>query len=377
MCSPVQQRVLLHPRSFKDQCAETLNLIANVAKSLFWKAEQNLHYVFLPIVLQHLGQEQRKLTEIAKRILIAPFAVTATLLFTPLALLGHCLTGLSNRLNSRKFVYLEGICEEKTTQSPKIMHLNACMLAGGLPYLFGGVATAGERFQKGLIPLINREDPDIVFLSEFSETMTPRLYESLKRKYKHFFVNIGSKAVGMDASLAVISKVALTKEPEFVPSTVKADGSQKFFSRGFFIMETKEYRYLYTHLHPQNTPASISIRSRQIQEIKRLIESKEGSTPWVVLGDLNIDRGSEGHQEMKESDFIDVIEEEHGPVSTAAEGLEKGSIKTEESLDYFLTVRDKPIAVQTQVIDTYTDKRNALSDHKAIVATLCFYTQNT
>ena len=359
--------LLFYPESFKDQLAENLSIIANFAKSLFWKAEENLHYVFSGSVLNELSPNHVRVYEIVKRVLIAPFALAATIILIPIAVIGHCLTGVSNCLHSREFVYLEG--SGSLTGHLKIMHFNTCMLAGGLPFLFGGVRSAGERLNE-LIPRILEEDPDILFLCEFSETMTPRLFKSLKTKYKHFFVNIGSNACGMDASLSVLSKVPLINAPEFIPSRIEAQGEQKFFYRGYFIMETENCSFLYTHLHPKSTPLATRIRQRQLKEILDLIEHKGQETPWIVLGDLNINRGSSQHEEMKNLGFVDEIENAHGIIPTSAEGLSEGKVKYEESLDYFLTLKGKPIPMETKVIDTYSNPGAALSDHKAIVANI-------
>ena len=228
----------LHAQTASALCADNLNFLGNYAKSIFWRAEQNVHYTFLPIHQNHLGQSENKLIEIAKRLLIGPPALAITLLLAPFAILGHVSTALSHALQSKEFVYLEGLYEEISKDTLKIMHLNTCMLPGGLTYLFGGMRTAGERFND-LMHLIKFEDPDIVFLSEFSETLTPRLYESLKHLYKHFFVNIGSNAFGMDASLCVLCKIPLAKEPRFIPSLVEAAGTQRLMYRGYFILETR------------------------------------------------------------------------------------------------------------------------------------------
>lgn len=343
---------VLHPQGFNDICAENISIWANLAKSLFWKAEQNCHYITLPLQPRLFGQEEHKLYEIGKRVLIGPLAFTATLLLLPIGLLGHGLTALSNSLHSREFVYWEGLCNEIRTLEPKILHLNACMFAGGLPYEFGGLRTAGERFCD-LIALIIKEAPDLFFLCEFSETITPRLYEALKNEYKHFFVNIGSNACGMDASLCIACKIPLVKEPQFMASQVEADGDQKMMYRGYFILETANHRYLYAHLNPK----SERIRHEQFKEIQLIV--KEEGSPWLILGDLNVDRGSSLHDSVKKDGFYDVIESQHGRVSTSLEG---------ESIDYFLTFKDQPIIMVTKIIDTYDNRQKALSDHKAIVA---------
>lgn len=252
-------------------------------------------------------------------------------------------------------------------ERPKALHLNACMFPGGfLPYTFGGVRSAGERMEE-LKALIEGINPDIFFLCEFSQTLSGKLFESFQEVYRHFFVNVGPNAKGMDASMAVVSREPIVNEPKFFPSKIEAEGEQKCFYRGFFHVETEKVNYVYVHLHPKETDRAKEIRQEQLAEIKKITEKFANGKTWVILGDINIERGSAGHQAMLEMGFRDVIQEQHGNVETCINGLGEGEKRNPESIDGFLVIGGG-LQMQTEIHDTYEDPRKALTDHKGISA---------
>src|SRR5690606_16657030 len=95
--------------------------------------------------------------------------------------------------------------------------------------------------------------------------------------------------------------------------------------------------YIYVHLHPMETDRAKDIRQEQLDEILAIINGNKNEKGWIVLGDVNIERESEGHTKMIAKGFRDVIGEEHGKVETCINGLEKGEKNRPESIDYFLT----------------------------------------
>jgi hypothetical protein len=356
-----------HPRTCSDRCAEKLNYLGNLAKAAFWKCEQNVQYCFLPIQPGLLGQENTKCKEVFKRILLGGVNIPLGVAMVPACFLGHSLTGLSNRLHSREFTYWEGNGKETLPARTKVFQLNPCLLPGGLPYSFGGLRTAGERMGE-LISTLKKSDPDLIFLCEFSETLSPRLYHHLKKDYKHFFVNIGSNALGIDACFCVVSRVPILSA-KFIPAKIKLEEEQRFSYRGYFFLETTQHYYLFSHFYPYHTGSSKENRQIHLKDIECFVQSRP-EKPWIILGDLNIDRNTPEYRLIMERGFVDVVGEQHGKVSTCAEGLEHGKVKNEESLDYFLTVKNQSVRMSTEVIDTYADPKTALSDHKALVATI-------
>ncbi len=351
--------VTYYPESLKDDIAERMNQLANEMQRAFWYFAQNVHrYVVNPL------HEDDLINSVAKRFFGGGVHAVGALFGAFLAVAGFALKGLSNRFHSREFTYWEGQGEEVRPEKPKVLHLNACMFPGGLPYAFGGVRTAGKRM-KELKAFIEDIHPDIFFLCEFSQTLSGKLFEYFREDYRHFFVNVGSNAKGMDASMTVVSREAIINEPKFFPSMVRAEGDQKAFYRGFFHIETKELSYLYVHLYPKETDRAKEIRQEQLVEIKKLTEDYANGKIWVVLGDINIKRGSAGHRAMLKMGFRDVVWEQYGDIETCINGLEEGEKRNPESLDAFLVIGEG-LQVETKVHNTYEDPRKALSDHKGI-----------
>ncbi len=296
------------------------------AESVFWWCEQNISLRVENVALKVLGY-------IALLVPAIPVLLAQSI----------------KLCSSRGYTYWKGEGEERLPEKTQILHFNVCMFPGSLPAQFGGIRTAGERMEE-LFTLIRKEDPDIVFLSEFSGTLSPRLYEGLKEKYAHFFVNIGPKGFGMGASLAVLSRIPIVSEPRFIPSKCIREGDQRFMERGYFVMETASASYLYTHLHPKDSPRAQEIRQEQLDEILE-ITSQDGK-PWVIVGDMNIDRESPGYNAMQEKGFVDHLDN----VPTCEE----------ESIDYVLTLKGSDISVKGKVIPT-----DHLSDHEAVGAVIC------
>jgi len=354
--------VTYHAEMSADICAEKLNTFANVIQRPFWYCAQNAHYYY-----SNPLNDPALTDQIATRVLrCVPNAVgAACALF--LAFPGFGLKGLSNYFHSpsREYTYWEGKGEEIRPEHPKVTHLNVCMFPGWLPYWFGGVRTAGERMEE-LKAFMEKIDPDIFFLCEFSQTLSGQLYDLFSDSYKHFFVSVGSNAMGMDASIAVVSRLPIVSAPQFFPSKTEPEGDQKYSYRGYFFVETDKVNYLYTHLHPTETDRAKEIRQEQLEEIKALIEENKNGKAWVVLGDINIERGSEGHESMQAKGFQDVIQDQHGNIETCINGLEEGITKDPKSFDAFLVFGD--LILETSVQDTYQEPRKALSDHKAITA---------
>ncbi|MCB1107542.1 MAG: endonuclease/exonuclease/phosphatase family protein [Chlamydiia bacterium] len=346
------------PQVFSDHIAEGLNFLANEMQRPFWYSVQNVHkYALNPLNDSALTQQ------VASRILNVGVYGVGTALSMFIAIGGFFLKGLANRLHSRAFTYWEGRGEEVRPYTRKVLHLNVCMFPGGLPYLFGGVKGAGERLENLKI-FIQEVNPDIFFLSEFSQTLSGKLYDLFAQDYKHFFVNIGSNALGMDVSMAVVSREPIVSEPKFFPSNVPTEGDQKFCYRGYFFVETEKVNYLYIHLHPKDE----KIRQQQLLEIMEIVDENQNGKGWVVLGDSNIQRGTEEHEAFKSKGFEDIVQKEYGNVETCINGLEKGARENPESIDGVFVLGD--VSLRTTIHETYETLGQELSDHKGISAVI-------
>lgn len=330
--------------SLPGQFAENLNYVGNLFRGFFWNTQVQF--------MEKMGYlEGRPGGGTCEKVMSAIQLVPA--IFS--GLLGHSLIGLANRFYSRQFSYWEGegsFIDPAQTQL-KVMHLNACMFPGSLPCHFGKQAPAKERMDR-LFNRIEELKPPMIFLCEFSQVFTGELCNRLRGEYKPFFLNIGSNALGNEAAFVGVSKVPILSA-QFIPTQVEAAGDQKFAHRGYFIVETEHFKVLYAHLHPKETSIAKEIRRQQLDEIRKITDKDE--KPWMILGDINIDRNKPEYEHLKEG-FIDHIFLQHGNIVTCSEG------DVEESVDYALT-RDNRLKVETQVIQDLK-----LSDHSIIIATI-------
>ena len=236
------------------------------------------------------------------------------------------------------------------------------MLPGGLPYIFGGMRTAGERL-KELGELIHTIDPDLFFICESSATLSRSLYQLFSDSYTHFLVNIGPSACGMDASMTVISRIPIL-HAHFFSSNIIPEGAQKLSHRGYFLVETEEANYLYVHLHPKDTERSKEIRSKQLKEIADIRKKIKNKKPLVILGDFNIDRETANHKTMITTmGLSDPLYNQFGKEETAKDG---------GSVDGIFTLENEELNTKITIYETYGKTTPPLSDHKAITANITF-----
>jgi len=217
------------------------------------------------------GEESRVAT-FAKRF----FALVGTLFAAPFALAGYAFSA-----SASSFRTLKGEAETVSTKDPSYFHLNACMMPGVLPALFGGMSPADARFEM-LVSTALEQNADLLFFSECGRLLTSKLYERLKGEYATFHVDPGLNPLGMENGLFIASRLSCA--PTYVPFTVCGKGDQWFYQRGFFALETDETVFLYTHLDPKER----FVRTAQLDEICAFIHKQ--SKPCALIGDLNIDR---------------------------------------------------------------------------------------
>lgn len=159
---------------------------------------------------------------------------------------------------------------------------------------------------------------------------------------------------GMDTDLYFASKLDIEKV-DFVENKIPRIGDQKRMNRGYLVIETKDVRYIYTYLHPKESPEAKEVRRRQIEE-EVLPLMKAGEKPCLLLGDINIDRNKEEYGLITKH-FDDHVEN----VTTC----QKGAVT--ESVDYILTLKgDNRLTITKQCIDLDLN----LSDHASITTTV-------
>ena len=151
---------------------DQLNRLATLAIDCFWTPEANVHSKFGSNKSYHFDNTSKAYQ--------ACYTITnivlATLGMIP-AILGNFLTAAANTLKSHQFTYLH-------TNAPpsehikKALHLNVCMLPGGLPISFGGMSPANERVDS-LINFTVEQKAEIIAFSEVSRTISSPLFNKL------------------------------------------------------------------------------------------------------------------------------------------------------------------------------------------------------
>ncbi len=324
----------------------------------FWYFEHMAHYY----ILNPLNDPTlTTIKGVAKRAIVGVLSMGGLVATLPLVLLACCVKKVGNRLRRKEFTYWKGNRREKLSLvNHKVTHLNTCMLPGGLPYLFGGMRTARERLEQ-LERFIHAIDPDLVFLCEVSSTLSSRLYHLFAGSYTHFFLNIGSATWGMEAGMAIMSRMPIL-DAYFFPSHVVAEGVQKLLARGYFFIETEAINYLYVHLHPKETKRAKEVRREQLEEVSTIIRAYPQDKPCVILGDFNVDRKKTQHNKtMNARGFSDLFYGHYGPTATTMSG---------RSVDGILTLKEEKLRMEITINETSGGRVLPLSDHKGITATI-------
>ena len=143
----------------------------------------------------------------------------------------------------RGFGYLPGKKAPTNVPPPKmrLCALNACMLSGALPALFGGLSPAISRVQS-LASFIKDDDgcvPDLLFLCEVGRTVERSLVKELENDYSHFFLGAGLSGL-QESGLFVASNCGFTEPPRFKQYKTKGLSFQSLYNRGFFVFKNKE-----------------------------------------------------------------------------------------------------------------------------------------
>jgi hypothetical protein len=200
--------------------------------------------------------------------------------------------------------------------------------------------------------------------------MSYKLYQGLKKTYRHFFLNIGSKGFSHNSGLFIASKYPVS-DPQFVPYRFK--GRQKAINKGYFAFDLMSEdhriaRVVTTHLQPGDSNKDKTIRHHELQMVSVALKNGEiVSDLRILCGDLNIDRGSDeaGLGLIRDSYLDPWIQEDGSFEETNFEG-NRG-----ESIDYCLidiSAREIETLTTDKVI-AYEESRSDsdLSDHHGVI----------
>ena len=252
---------------------------------------------------------------------------------------------------SPSFTFLEGSGEAKNGPIKKIITWNVCMLFGGMPIPFGGVAPVHERIAEVSKKIIST-DADIVCLQEVSPPAAHMLYQKLKSKYKYFYTRINPDTwLTLDSGLFVASKVAI-QDPKVVPLP-----SSDMLKRALFTFKAGDYEILTTHLETG------SAQEKQLDVILETTKNIKNNT--LFLGDFNIARGDD----FQKSGLTEIFKDLYKGATTATDYFSaqvRDIPPIDYSIDYILSTNDLRIKIST--IEGYQIPVWADSDHHLLAA---------
>lgn len=343
--------------------------------------------------LRYSHQFSSTLSEKVNRIWLA----LKTIFLLPLALTfwlcAAAPKAIANNLQENPYTYLSGtdippLIEEQRKTILSVFTLNTCFMPGGMSLAFGGVAPASERVNS-IAKKILQVDSDVVCLQEaHDEAAVLALYEKLKGRYSHFYVNIGpSTTFDLNSGLFIASKFEVKNfHFERFEQTL---GNQKKVKKGFvdFDLYAKEKPIAHifnTHLMPSKEDSAPSLaeqqtRSAQLDQIvKRIHQIFQRTYPIVLAGDLNMD-SPEAEKSLSSRSFIDGLKCKGRPATCTEYFTRYIKAKTEQeraklipekghSIDYTLLYDNPQFQIQSDLIPMYDTSRpaEALSDHHGI-----------
>ena len=381
----------------RDRIAATLYHISSYFSRPFWWDTTQAIRIATTLNPKSAMQCNNKIQEVATRCFFGGL-ILATL---PIALTGKLIEigvyGLGKTIAYSPFTYLKGAASEKIyTKSDEvsILHMNCCLPDGGFCMPFGGVASGEERVEN-IANLIKEKQPDVICLQEVNSLKDAYiLFNSLKGKYAHFFIDIGSCYCTQNSGLFVASKKYPTQNLSFT-SFNTGKGLQKMVNKGFFKFSifssnTLLAHIVTTHLSPSKNDFYPTEREKQIrkEEMQMILDKikKDQQIPTIIAGDMNINAHS---PEYKDADFFSsgFSDKYNTDTEVSLENAtclteyltqlpfktptEQASIHKEDyltRLDYALIRDPDKFNFQTERIK-FPDEENPLSDHYPLIST--------
>jgi len=300
-------------------------------------------------------------------------------------------------LPSANFCYQKGEHKEKNlphSNKLSVLSWNVCCLEGLFPMLFGGVLPWKDRIDR-IAGKITELDPDVLCLQEvFSKAANTFLLEKLRKKYSHFYFNIGPnpagfsvERLGIPSGLFIASKYPLEK----ASFTSYNDDQTPLFRRyGFFsayICNKGETlaRLITTHLQPGGEEKDGLYRKNQMAALSGTIRGEKA--PVVLCGDLNTVKGTEEATNL----FSNYTSSSYTGIDWTCCELRdywwKASQNTEafgklppnkEWLDYFFILKNEPgkrvtLATKILIASDLSKPEDALSDHQILFTDVTLY----
>jgi endonuclease/exonuclease/phosphatase family metal-dependent hydrolase len=281
----------------------------------------------------------------------------------------------------KNYIHVRTPVEEVETQTPKILSWNILGFPAGMNYTCGGCIPFRHRLS-GIANKINAEKPDIGIFQEcfMDASITDQITEKFKDKYAHFFTHNGPNQMGLESGLLVMSKSPIS-DYTFTPFTT----NEWQMTRGFVTLKIPAhagrpaFAIIGTHMESGSDPVDADKRKAQLAQIHAHAKSLTDIDTVFLAGDLNIDTvrdtSSIGLDEVLDGVWrfptcTNRLNKIRYPDSKAhpEEYIDQlGTIIRETDSDLTLTDRRALVTYETE---GQMDYRNALSDHRALVATV-------
>jgi endonuclease/exonuclease/phosphatase family metal-dependent hydrolase len=285
------------------------------------------------------------------------------------------------------FEHLQGTAEKKPAPDDGAFTAfaeNICFIGGGYPLRKGGVLPWKQRIDE-LVRRIEENDSDVICLNEvYDANSAYKLYNKLKHRYAHFYINIGSHYFGSKSGLFVASKYRVL-DPNYVPFDPATLVHYKLINKGFFSFkiansESVPFGKIYTshlqHSEDDTDPSAEEMHGRRLQLdalFADMQRDRDKSYPTLLTGDLNI-----GGKEFEDSILSHHFEKatSRSPIRGTCRrdlaisrlwGKEAPADLTEEvDIDHTLVLKPKKADVSVTYVPAYRLDEHpllALSDH--------------
>lgn len=274
-----------------------------------------------------------------------------------------------------------------------LLTLNVDMLKGGLHKKYGGITAPVPERAKRLGAYVKGQNVDLFLSQEIPLESAQFVYEALRDEFPHFWMGMGLIPGEKESGLFVASKYPILSEPRFFPfpEELQRPDDSRILERGFFAIETPKAWVITTHMDPKSPEVGGPYRRLQLAYITQEMDLISQGKPYLVAGDLNIERtGREGDEYSRSGIpdlFYDPYTEAHPQfdettytctnlLTFRANGQEVPEEDEErnEIDDYVLvrkTYRDQihlEVELLTNTYDLSQGTDEALTDHRAYKA---------
>ena len=388
----------------RDKIAAFFHRCASLLAMPFWWYTEKAIRIFTPLHPGEADQCSTKTLEIAARIFYGALAFPMVPISLTLSAVEIVPRALANAIAFSPFTYLRGNAQDKTLPESRkitIFNMNLCFVAGGFPMPYAGVVPWHERIDP-VVGAITDKNPDIICLQEVNDLKAAdSLFDRLKDKYAHFYINIGPQTLTQNSGLFIASKYEILS-PSFTPYKT-GEGSQKMVNKGFFDFDVvsahKIIAHIFTtHLSPSKDdldPKEFEKQRRKV-EIKmmfekiRQIKERLKSAAILLVGDLNLPWGTseyptlqehfhdaynkdrESMQPQEATSLTDYMTQHIFASDEKRAELEPKRETYAQIMDYALLLKDKnEHQMQTELIPAFLgpDPAKYLSDHCGLFST--------